>query len=282
MQKLQKAIEAVQLACKTIKTVPLVVNTKTDTSPVTLADYCSQAIITTMLSEDSFISEESTPDLDLKAQIDKLSPVAIKWDVFDKDPQSFGFFLDPIDGTKGFLRGDQYAVCLSYYDNGIQFSILGCPNLGFPTIESTTKGTLMVAIKDKGCFQSFLTDKWSIDTSLKCECKLLPTLAQSFESSHVDQSIINEFIAKNKITSIIRMDSQAKYVIVARGEVGFYARATPSSYTEKSWDHMAGILCINEANGKCTQFSNLPIPMAYKKELIVNGIVGCHKSYLLP
>jgi 3'-phosphoadenosine 5'-phosphosulfate (PAPS) 3'-phosphatase len=38
--------------------------------------------------------------------------------------------LDPIDGTKGFLRGDQYAVALALVENGrVQIGVLGCPNL---------------------------------------------------------------------------------------------------------------------------------------------------------
>ena len=38
--------------------------------------------------------------------------------------------LDPIDGTKGFLRGDQYAVALGLIDDGeVILGVLGCPNL---------------------------------------------------------------------------------------------------------------------------------------------------------
>ena len=38
--------------------------------------------------------------------------------------------LDPIDGTKGFLRGGQYAVCLALIEDGdVKVGVLGCPNL---------------------------------------------------------------------------------------------------------------------------------------------------------
>ena len=38
--------------------------------------------------------------------------------------------LDPIDGTKGFLRKEQYAICLCMVKDGtIMASALGCPNL---------------------------------------------------------------------------------------------------------------------------------------------------------
>ena len=39
--------------------------------------------------------------------------------------------LDPIDGTKGFLRGDQYVVALALVVKGeVQIGALACPNLG--------------------------------------------------------------------------------------------------------------------------------------------------------
>src|SRR6266567_6777203 len=38
--------------------------------------------------------------------------------------------LDPIDGTKGFLRGGQYAVCLALLiDARVELGVIGCPNL---------------------------------------------------------------------------------------------------------------------------------------------------------
>lgn len=37
--------------------------------------------------------------------------------------------LDPVDGTLGFVRGDQYAVALALIDNGeVVLGVLGCPN----------------------------------------------------------------------------------------------------------------------------------------------------------
>jgi 3'(2'), 5'-bisphosphate nucleotidase len=38
--------------------------------------------------------------------------------------------LDPIDGTLGFVRGDQYAIALAMVENGeVVLGVLGCPNL---------------------------------------------------------------------------------------------------------------------------------------------------------
>ena len=40
--------------------------------------------------------------------------------------------LDPVDGTLGFMRGDQYAIALALIEEGkVVLGVLGCPN--FPT-----------------------------------------------------------------------------------------------------------------------------------------------------
>jgi 3'-phosphoadenosine 5'-phosphosulfate (PAPS) 3'-phosphatase len=49
--------------------------------------------------------------------------------------------LDPIDGTKGFLRGWQYAVCLALLvDARVELGVIGCPNLPstYPSSSATT------------------------------------------------------------------------------------------------------------------------------------------------
>jgi 3'(2'), 5'-bisphosphate nucleotidase len=60
--------------------------------------------------------------------------------------------LDPIDGTKGFLRGGQYAVCLALVvDAQVELGVIGCPNL--PSDVSNPdgpRGSIFVAVKGQG------------------------------------------------------------------------------------------------------------------------------------
>lgn len=60
--------------------------------------------------------------------------------------------LDPIDGTKGFLRGDQYAVCLALMVDGkVQAGALGCPNLPVdPANPDGEKGIMLSVERGKG------------------------------------------------------------------------------------------------------------------------------------
>lgn len=63
--------------------------------------------------------------------------------------------LDPIDGTKGFLRGDQYAVCLALIDNGqVQVGVLGCPNLPRSLArEDQEVGCIYASVRGQGAFE---------------------------------------------------------------------------------------------------------------------------------
>jgi 3'(2'), 5'-bisphosphate nucleotidase len=63
--------------------------------------------------------------------------------------------LDPIDGTKGFLRGGQYAVCLALIvDSVVQLGVMGCPNLPLSSTDPDgEKGALFVAVRGLGAEQ---------------------------------------------------------------------------------------------------------------------------------
>jgi 3'(2'), 5'-bisphosphate nucleotidase len=60
--------------------------------------------------------------------------------------------IDPIDGTKGFLRGEQYAVCVSLIVDGEPVvGVIGCPNLPHQTNEPEgEKGWIFSAVKEQG------------------------------------------------------------------------------------------------------------------------------------
>ena len=63
--------------------------------------------------------------------------------------------LDPIDGTKGFLRGGQYAVCLALIvDAQVVLGVIGCPNLPVKSAQPDgPKGCIFVAVKGQGAEQ---------------------------------------------------------------------------------------------------------------------------------
>ena len=57
----------------------------------------------------------------------------------DGGPTGRHWVLDPIDGTRGFENGRQYAVCLGMLEDGqAQLGVLGCPNIpvGRPAVQA--------------------------------------------------------------------------------------------------------------------------------------------------
>jgi 3'(2'), 5'-bisphosphate nucleotidase len=242
--------------------------TKTDRSPVTIADFAVQALICKILSnhfphlpivgeEDSLsISKPENRGLSdkicsyLQRQDDTLSEQQI-WDYIDLgggEPNGTFWTLDPIDGTKGFLRGEQFAIALALIMDGrVRLGILGCPNLG-------AGGALFWATKNGG--------SWKMDVANgKIEPVQVSALSdsrqmkfvESYESSHSDK---DTQLAISRILQIEhapeQMDSQVKYGIVAAGAAEIYLRipnpATPD-YREKIWDHAAGSLIVEQAGG---------------------------------
>jgi len=73
-----------------------------------------------------------------------------------------------------------------------------------------------------------------------------------------------------------RLDSQAKYAIVARGEAQIYLRIpTKKGYEEKIWDHAAGCLCVQEAGGRVSDLDGRDLDFSQGRTLKANrGVVA--------
>ncbi len=75
----------------------------------------------------------------------------------------------------------------------------------------------------------------------------------------------------------LRLDSQAKYGVVARGDAAIYLRLpsprTPE-YRERIWDHAAGALIVEEAGGRVTDALGTDLDFSRGRQLSQNrGIV---------
>ena len=166
--------------------------------------------------------------------------------------------IDPIDGTKGFLRGGQYAVCLSLIVNAqVQVGVIGCPNLPVdPEKPDSERGCIFTAVRGHGAEQ-VSTDRPLITCAHANQAFQQTTLSgahpkplkipditlsglnflESVEAAHSSHSFNDRVSSTLGITcSPIRMDSQAKYGCLARGEGGVYLRMpTGVGYMEKIW-----------------------------------------------
>ncbi len=271
--------------------------TKGDRSPVTIADLAAQVVVSHRLSEtfpdDPLLAEEDSTVLkdqeNIAARV--LEQVRLHMPEFgndetvaalDRGDHSGGatgryWVLDPIDGTKGFLRGDQYAIALALVDGGeVVVGALGCPNL--PVLGNpTAKGCLFSARRGFGA----ATHTVGADSSVTINVDMISdpsesVVCESVVAAHAAHSVQAGIAGRLGITKPpYRIDSQCKYAVVARGEASIYLRLPrDKSYREKVWDHAAGAIVIEEAGGRVTDLDGAPLDFS-KGRLLGNsrGIV---------
>jgi 3'(2'), 5'-bisphosphate nucleotidase len=103
-------------------------------------------------------------------------------------------------------------------------------------------------------------------------------LVESVESGHGHQSLQERIaVAVGVRGGSVRMDSQAKYGAVARGEAVLYLRLpSPKSpdYRENIWDHAAGVLVVQEAGGRVSDLFGKRLDFARGSKMVDNrGVV---------
>ena len=301
------AIQTVQQASILVKQVQAELVspalTKNDRSPVTVGDFASQALVGYLLNksfpDDLFVAEEDSTALVqpeesntldqvtyfVKKLILEATPTAVcKWiDHGHADSGARFWTLDPIDGTKGFLRGDQYAIALALVQDGVvEIGVLGCPQLGeaqgLPVKET---GSLIIAARGFGTWITSLQEPKEYQR-LHVSLQDAPTQARilrSFESGHTNVSQIDIFSNKLDIQAEpVRMDSQAKYALLAAGEGDLLLRLLSLSqpdYREKIWDQAAGSVVLEEAGGRISDLDGKPLDFSTGRKLTNNrGILA--------
>ncbi len=302
--ELQVALNAVQQACRLCRTVQTTITSevldKRDQSPVTIADFGSQAVVCRIVGDhfpaDPIIAEEDSAALRwpenapfLAAVCDHIRRLGIDANSEDvcswidrggatEYSQRF-WTLDPIDGTKGFLRKGQYAVSLALIiDSRIEVGVLGCPNLPVSDADDAPVGTLFYAVRGQGAFVQPL-DTDAAPQPIHVTGTTDPMLARFCESVESGHSSHNESAAvaqKLGLTATpVRMDSQAKYATVARGFADAYLRLpTKTGYFEKIWDHAGGVAVVEEAGGRVTDINGKPLDFSRGRELNQNrGVI---------
>ena len=297
-KELEVAIRAVQKAasvCVAIRRSDACEDaiSKKDRSPVTIADFGSQAVIIRELLQvfpgAKIVAEEDSSQMEsLKGSRlgqDMVTAVAAvasgaTWDQVSEwvsqgnyEGGATGRFwtIDPIDGTKGFLRNEQYAVALALIENGKPvLGVLGCPNYpidGFET-ENSLGGMVFFAVHGQGAHQLPLsfnelrqaTPIAVTEVTEACEASLCESV-ESGHSSHGESERIAKILGIRKPS--LRIDSQCKYAAVAKGDASIYLRLpTSENYREKIWDHAAGFIihteaggCVSDVHGRGLDFS---------------------------
>ncbi|KAH7545939.1 hypothetical protein FEM48_Zijuj01G0147300 [Ziziphus jujuba var. spinosa] len=296
------------------------VQSKDDNSPVTVADWSVQATVSWVLSQSfgssnvSIVAEEDVQTLSkadasglLDAVVETVNKCLVEAPRFGlKGPEMplgtsevleaisrcnsngghTGRFwaLDPVDGTLGFVRGDQYAIALALIEDGeVALGVLGCPNypmrkewlsyhhryhrivskLTPPTSESWDKGCVIYARRGSG--KAWMQPLVHVNKKL-----VWPNSARLVRVSSIDNPSLATFCEpvekSNSSHSFtaglahsvglrkqpLRVYSMVKYATIARGDAEIFMKFARAGYKEKIWDHAAGVVIIQEAGGVVT------------------------------
>lgn len=219
------------------------VKSKSDESPVTIADEAADALISAGL-------RAAFPDVPLVTEEQAAS-----------HGQSVSTFLivDPLDGTKEFInrRGD-FTVNIAYV-------VDGSPVRG--VVYAPAKGRLFYtdaggnAVEEQGPFDKEIAGQLSPIRVSKPDNDALLIVASK---SHRDQAT-EDYIAKYNVKDSRSAGSSLKFCLVATGEADLYPRVGRTM----EWDTAAGHAVLCGAGGDVVRFDNHQ-PLRYGKDGFAN------------
>ncbi|KAL0305759.1 UNVERIFIED_CONTAM: PAP-specific phosphatase HAL2-like [Sesamum radiatum] len=326
------------------------VQSKDDNSPVTVADWSVQATVSWVLTEAfgsknvSIVAEEDVQALSkadtvglLEAVVKTVNECLAEAPCFGLSAPSTGlsasevleaisrcnstggpsgrfWVLDPVDGTLGFVRGDQYAIALALVENGEPvLGVLGCPNypmekewlsysngyrrmlskLASPASGFLGKGCIIYARKGSG-------KAWMQPLHQKDKKFIWPNSATEIRVSTIDNPALATFCepvekanSSHSFTAGVahsvglrnqplRVYSMVKYAAIARGDAEVFMKFARAGYKEKIWDHAAGVVIIQEAGGVVTDAGGHPLCFSRGMYLenLDRGIIACSGASL--
>lgn len=306
--EIEAAVEAVRQAGLLVRQIEkeLISQTltKDDLSPVTVADFASQALVAHFLGEHlgrvTLVGEEDAAMLRRPENLPVLEQVAAfvrreipglsSSDVCElidhgaRQPSDEFWTVDPIDGTKGFLRGDHYAVALAYVEGKqVQVAAMACPKLeDVDDLDKNGNGSVLVAARGEGAWIAPLQKPENEDVDTAYTRLRVSTMddtrsarvLRSVVAAHTNTSKTDHLVAALATTSPpVSLDSQAKYAVLASGGaevmVRFLSPRQPD-YREKIWDQAAGSLIVEEAGGRATDLDSKPFDFSQGRTLAKN------------
>lgn len=213
---------------------------KSDKTPVTKADIAADAVIRSHLHDiDSSIpilsEENDVPDFSVRQQ----------WSRY--------WLIDPLDGTRGFIRrSPEFSINIALIENHQ-------PVLG--VVYSPIEKYCYYAQKGQGAF--FVDDKKSVRkiSVAMHNPKHLRFLCGHYDRELPYQKILQDFFGD---VSVTQMNSALKFPQIAKGLADLYVRFGPTS----EWDTAAGQCVLEEAGGAVVDFQGHPLHYNAKSSLI--------------
>ena len=204
---------------------------KADGSPVTLADQEAEIYIEAellkILPEIPMIGEESVAD-------------GRKTDLSD---QRYFWLVDPLDGTKSFIKGeDSYTVNIALIRDHKPF---------IGVVYAPASGQLYAGYHDPdtGAAKAI---RWSEETGREKDISVRPPpesgLVVATSKNHGDPGKLDDFLRDYKVQKHLALGSSLKMCFIAIGKADIYPRFGPTC----EWDTAAAHAVLNAAGGMIT------------------------------
>ncbi|MDI9314002.1 MAG: inositol monophosphatase family protein [Hydrotalea sp.] len=235
------------------------ITTKPDNSPVTPADMASHEIFKTILTQ-------YYPGIPLVSEED-----------FDADkfpPADNYFLLDPLDGTKEFIKkSGEFSISLALIEHGR-------PTFGAiwqPTINSGYLGGKpgVYFYDGAGDMAAPLSDPAKKLQKIS-QPKKLPDVAIVVSPSDPYPERFEKILGK-KITRVARRGSALKFFALLDGTANYYPRTAPSY----EWDIAAGHALIAPFGGTLLPIDKNPAPLDGATMTMAYGKVGAKNSHFI-
>ncbi|KAE8696258.1 putative SAL4 phosphatase [Hibiscus syriacus] len=234
-------------------------------SPVTVADYGSQALVSFVLQQEfpgefSLMAEEDSNDLrkdgagEMVERITELVNESLTRD------GSYNVTLSPEDVLKVIDSGK------SEGGSEGRHWVLDPVDVGGGTYMQPLDGSSTVKVQVSGV-----------------ENPEEASFFESYEAAHSMHDLSSLIAQKLGVqTTPIRMDSQVKYGALSRGDGAIYLRFPRNGYREKIWDHAAGSIVVTEAGGVVTDAAGNPLDFSRGKYLDLDTGIIVSNHRLMP
>ena len=241
VQDLKPAVLDAGEAILNIRAKGFDVEEKGDTSPVTEADRAAEDILVKAL----------------KALVPNAVIVAEEMAAAGILPETLGsefYLIDPLDGTKEFIRGGQdFTVNIGLIKDGV-------PIMGI--VYAPAQNRLFTGVKGLGAFEEDTQNGEKNPIQIRqANENAIDAVASK---SHRDEAT-NAFLEKFEINNLKSAGSSLKFCLVAAGEADIYPRFGPTM----EWDTAAGQAVLEAAGGQTVHPDGSPY--RYAKQGFKNG-----------
>ena len=222
----------------------ITVETKSDDSPLTLADKNANEIIVAGLQQ----IDDSIPII---SEENKLIDYSIRknW--------TKCWMVDPLDGTKEFIKKNgEFTVNIALVENGI-------PVLG--VVHVPAQSVTYYAEKGNGCFKIENGKTTQLHIRKLAEDGVLKIVGSRSHQTPELMEYVEQQKAKFAQVDFVAAGSSLKFCLLADGKADVYPRLGLTM----EWDTCAGQIVATEAGAEVLRFDNNQ-PLLYNRENLLN------------